>query len=162
MNQLRLEKFPKKILSPNLNKSTIDDSRQTAQPAKTEPSENHNQKHGGIVQPFNYQSSKAQAAPKAEIKINLSEHPNTPNGIVYNSNGELIQGALISVFDTSGKPVRAFKTNGLGQFISVTPLANGRYTIQTDFDGLNFDTIAFEAKGQLLDPFAITAKNLQN
>jgi len=148
--------------SPNLNKPTTSDSHQTAQPTKAEPNENRNQKHGGIVQPFNYQSTQAKAAPKAEIKINLSEHPNTPNGIVYNSNGELVQGALISVFDTSGKPVRAFKTNGLGQFISVTPLANGRYTIQTDFDGLNFDTIAFEAKGQLLDPFAITAKNLQN
>ncbi len=149
--------------SPNLNRPATSSNHQMVQPAKTEPNTgNHDQKHGGIVQPFNYESSKAKAAPKAEIKINLSEHPNTPNGIVYNSNGELVQGALISVFDTSGKPVRAFKTNGLGQFISVTPLANGKYTIQTDFDGLNFDTIAFEAKGQLLDPFAITAKTLQN
>ncbi len=148
--------------SPNLNRHTTS-NHQAAQPAKPdEATKNSDQKHGGVVQPFNYQTAQAKEAPKAEIKINLSEHPNTPNGVVYNSNGELVEGALISVFDTSGKPVRAFKTNGLGQFISVTPLANGKYTIQTDFDGLNFDTIAFEAKGQLLDPFAITAKSLTN
>ncbi len=116
-------------------------------------------KHGQIVQPFNYQKETSNTAPKAEVKINLSEHSNTPNGIVYNSQGGLIQGALISVFDRDGVPVRAFKTNGLGQFVSVTPLPDGHYTIQTEFNGLNFDTIAFDAEGKLLDPFAITAKN---
>ncbi len=142
--------------SPNL----VEKPKDQPQTAPVQTDSNPAPKHASIVQPFNYQKNQAQQAPKAEVKINLSEHPNTPNGVVYDNHGGLVEGALISVYDHTGKPVRAFKTNGLGQFISVTPLPNGTYTIQTDFEGLNFDTIAFETHGKLLDPFAIKAKNL--
>lgn len=143
--------------SPNLIEHPKSNQPKTAQ---HRPDPTPIPKPASIVQPFNYKKNQAQLAPKAEVKINLSEHPNTPNGVVYDNHGGLVEGALISVYDHSGKPVRAFKTNGLGQFISVTPLPNGNYTIQTDFDGLNFDTIAFETHGKLLDPFAIKAKSL--
>lgn len=146
--------------SPNLNRHDQSRSHAGNQPSSAAQDRHVPQpKHGSVVQPFNYSKESAKDAPKAQVKINLSDHINTPNGVVYDSHGGLIEGALISVYDKSNKPVRAFKTNGLGQFVSVTPLPDGRYTIQTDFDGMTFDTIAFEAAGKLLEPFAITAKN---
>jgi len=145
--------------SPNIDRNYQSEKQQAQASVETQNRQVPQPKHGSIVQPFNYQKESVNKAPKAQVKINLSDHINTPNGVVYDTNGALVQGVLISVFDHSNKPVRAFKTNGLGQFISVTPLPDGHYTIQSDFDGMTFDTIAFEAIGKLLDPFAITAKN---
>lgn len=149
--------------SPNLQTKEEKEAENKPEPSKNTneaqtQSQTQTPAQNTVLKPFNYQTKSALSPQHADVKINFSEHPNTPNGVIYDPNGNLVENALISVFDKDNKPVRAFKTNGLGQFISVTPLPDGHYTIQTEFDGLSFDTIAFEAKGNLLEPFAIRAK----
>ena len=64
---------------------------------------------------------------------------------------------LVEVKDREGNPVRAFKTNPLGQFGASTPLTNGDYTIEfEDPKGMNkFDKIAFTASGDIILPIEI-------
>jgi hypothetical protein len=86
-----------------------------------------------------------------------SEFPNVITGIVKDPRGNSLPGILVEVKDGEGNPIRAFKTNPLGQFASATPLSNGTYTI--DFDDPNkknkFDTIEFTAKGEVILPIEV-------
>ncbi|MBI2034525.1 MAG: PrgI family protein [Candidatus Levybacteria bacterium] len=83
--------------------------------------------------------------------------PNLIAGIVKDARGNVLPNILIEVRDKEGNPVRAFKTNGLGQFVSATPLLNGIYHIDLeDPRGQHrFDTIEVVASGTILDPFEI-------
>lgn len=86
--------------------------------------------------------------------------PNTITGQVMDANGKIIEAAIMEIRDANGRPVRAFKTNKLGHFIIVTPLANGRYEIITEKEGYIFDTVTFEATGTIIPPIAIRAKSV--
>ena len=59
----------------------------------------------------------------------LPDIPNVVMGVVRDPRGKTLQNILVEVIDESGVPLRAFKTNALGQFASATPLANGSYKI---------------------------------
>lgn len=87
----------------------------------------------------------------------LPEFPNMIVGIVKDPRGNPIPNILVEVKDMDGNPVRAFKTNLLGQFQASTPLSNGTYTIDfEDPKGMNkFDSIKFEAKGDIILPIEI-------
>ncbi len=85
--------------------------------------------------------------------------PNTIVGQVLDANGKIVEGAIMEIKDIAGRPVRAFKTNKLGHFMIVTPLMNGQYEIMTEKDGLNFEAVTFEAKGEIIPPIAIRGKN---
>jgi hypothetical protein len=87
--------------------------------------------------------------------------PTTPNiivGQVLDSEGKIIENAILEIRDTDGRPVRAFKTNKLGHFMIVTPLATGKYQITTEKEGLEFSPISIEATGKIIPPVAIWAK----
>ena len=90
---------------------------------------------------------------------NTPEDPNIITGIVKDPRGNPLGNILVEVKDKEGNPVRAFKTNGLGKFVSATPLANGEYTILfEDPKGQNkFDAIGFEAVGQIILPIEVTS-----
>ena len=83
--------------------------------------------------------------------------PNLIGGIVKDARGNVLPNILIETRDKEGNPVRAFKTNGLGQFISATPLLNGTYHIELeDPRGQHrFNTIEIVADGTILDPLEI-------
>lgn len=109
------------------------------------------------------------AEPQAKIKVvlpskpkqtqvALTTFPNIINGIIKNSQGGYLDGAVVVIYDKEGMPVRALKTNKLGQFSGSTPLPNGTYTIETEKEGSNFDVLQIELEGQVLPPLAITAK----
>lgn len=87
----------------------------------------------------------------------LPEFPNMIVGIVKDPRGNPLGNILVEIKDMDGNPVRAFKTNPLGQFQASTPLANGTYTIEfEDSKGMNkFDTIKFEAKGDIIMPIEV-------
>lgn len=87
----------------------------------------------------------------------LPEFPNMIVGIIKDPRGNPIPNILVEVKDMDGNPVRAFKTNLLGQFQASTPLSNGTYTIDfEDTSGMNkFDSIKFEAKGDIILPIEI-------
>jgi hypothetical protein len=76
------------------------------------------------------------------------------------SNGKIVEGAIMEIKDIAGRPVRALKTNKLGHFMIVTPLMNGRYEIVTEKEGQVFEPITFETKGEIIPPIAIKGKNL--
>jgi Carboxypeptidase regulatory-like domain/PrgI family protein len=85
------------------------------------------------------------------------EFPNLVTGIVKDPRGNPLANVLVEVKDVEGNPVRAFKTNPLGQFASATPINNGTYTIEfEDPKGENkFDVIQFSATGQIILPIEV-------
>jgi len=80
-------------------------------------------------------------------------------GQVMDANGKIVSGAIMEIKDQMGRPVRAFKTNQAGHFMIVTPLTDGQYKIFVERDDLTFDPINLEAKGAILPPIAIRARN---
>jgi hypothetical protein len=84
--------------------------------------------------------------------------PNTVVGMVLDNQNHIISNAIVEVVDESGIPVRATKTNQLGQFFSTTPLRRGIYHITIEKDGYSFDTIELELSGQIIEPLKIISK----
>jgi len=85
------------------------------------------------------------------------EFPNLLTGIIKDPRGNPLGNILVEVKDSEGNAVRAFKTNALGHFASATALNNGKYTITFE-DPKNqnrFDTITFEATGQVIMPIEV-------
>lgn len=87
----------------------------------------------------------------------VSDTPNVVLGIVKDSRGNVLSHILIEVKDAAGNPVRAFKTNVLGQFASATPLANGTYTIELEDPKKQhtFDKIQITAEGKIMLPIEV-------
>jgi len=101
-----------------------------------------------------------------EAKINpellIPAPPTRPNiivGMVLDQEGKIVEGAILEIRNTQGLPVRALKTSKLGQFLIVTSLENGLYEIETEKEGLKFDIIKIEAKGEIIRPIEIRAKS---
>ncbi len=85
------------------------------------------------------------------------ENPNVISGIVKDPRGNPLPNILVEVKDADANPVRAFKTNGVGQFASATALTNGVYTIEFEDpkEENKFDAIQFEAKGEIVLPIEV-------
>ncbi len=85
------------------------------------------------------------------------ESPNVISGIVKDPRGNPLSNILVEVKDQDANPVRAFKTNGVGQFASATALTNGVYTIEFEDpkEENKFDAIQFEAKGEVILPIEV-------
>jgi hypothetical protein len=69
----------------------------------------------------------------------------------------MLSNILVEVKDKDGNPVRAFKTNALGQFASATPLSNGIYEIELEDAKKQhaFKAIQINANGQIMLPIEI-------
>jgi len=89
----------------------------------------------------------------------LTSAPNVINGIVKDANGLLLSNAIIVVKDGKGEPVRALKTNKIGQFAISTPLPNGTYTMELEAPGRSFDIIQVDVKGKVMPPIEIRSNN---
>lgn len=103
--------------------------------------------------------------PAVEAKISpglpFPQTPQTPNllvGMVLDQKGKMVEGAILEIRNSKKIPVRALKTNKLGQFRIVTPLKNDTYEIETEKEGFTFDIIRVEVKGELMPPIEIRAK----
>jgi hypothetical protein len=85
------------------------------------------------------------------------ESPNIISGIVKDPRGNPLSSVLVEVKDADSNPVRAFKTNGVGQFASATQLTNGVYTMEFEDpkEENKFDSIQFEAKGEIILPVEV-------
>ena len=79
--------------------------------------------------------------------------------VVVDAGGKIVESAILEIRDVAGRPVRAVKTNKVGHFLIVTPLQNGKYEIISEKEGLNFETVTFEATGSIVPPIAIRARN---
>lgn len=87
----------------------------------------------------------------------ITDTPNLISGIVKDPRGNVLPNMLIEVKDKDNNPVRAFKTNPLGQFASATPVMNGVYTITfEDPQGKQkFDTVEITANGEVMQPLEV-------
>ncbi len=87
----------------------------------------------------------------------LPDVPNVIIGIVRDSRGNMLPNILVDIKDKDGNPIRAFKTNPLGQFASATPMPNGSYTIELeDLKKQHaFNSVQINADGQILLPIEI-------
>jgi hypothetical protein len=92
---------------------------------------------------------KTAAPPKPSLEKGV---PNIVKGIVKDSRNRFLEGAVVIVKDEGGDPVRALKTNQLGQFAVSTPLENGTYTVEISARGRQFDIIKITADGSVLPP----------
>jgi hypothetical protein len=80
---------------------------------------------------------------------------NTIVGQVMDMDRKIVEGAILEIKDSTGRPVRALKSNKAGHFIIVTPLANGKYEVTTEKEGFKFEPVSFEGKGEMIPPIAI-------
>lgn len=98
---------------------------------------------------------------KLSSELPIPQTPQTPNilvGMALDPKGNLIEGAILEIRDSQGIPVRALKTNRLGQFRIATPLKDGVYEIETEKEGYLFDIIKITLKGEIVAPIEIRAK----
>ncbi len=109
------------------------------------------------VTDFKKDAAIQQTLKSAEI-IPLTQTPNVISGQVADTAGSAIPAAVIVIRDSNGIPVRALKTNKLGQFLSATPLSSGTYTIETECEGTDFKPLTLELKNQIVPPIAIFAE----
>ncbi len=94
----------------------------------------------------------------APINLTLTSTANIINGVVTDSMGNYLEGVIVVTHDKQGLPVRALKTNKLGQFVAATPLPSGIYTISLEKENLLFDTLQIELDGKVMPPILISAK----
>ena len=89
----------------------------------------------------------------------LPDVPNIVLGIIRDPRGKTLSNILVEVVDSNGIPVRAFKTNALGQFASATPLQNGTYKVYFEDPAKNHEFEAMEIKisGEIFNPLDITS-----
>ncbi|MCL5113936.1 MAG: PrgI family protein [Patescibacteria group bacterium] len=90
--------------------------------------------------------------------------PDTPNlitGVVKDPRGNPLANILVEIKDHSGNPVRAFKTNALGQFASATPIISGVYTLlfEDPREQNKFDNIEINATGEIILPLEIISSD---
>jgi hypothetical protein len=90
---------------------------------------------------------------------NPPSRPNIVAGMVLDKYGEIIEGAILEIRNQDGLPVRALKSNKLGQFTIATPLENGSYEMEIEKEGYQFDIINIEAKGEIIPPIEIKEKS---
>lgn len=95
-----------------------------------------------------------------QTQIILTSLPNVINGIVRDATGNYLENVVVVIYDKEGLPVRALKTNKLGQFSGSTPLPNGTYNIELEKDNLVFDTLQIILEGKVLPPLGVMAKKL--
>jgi hypothetical protein len=116
-----------------------------------------------IIQPLK-REKKATTPVKFSEEITLPSTPTMANvlvGMVLGPDGKIIEGAIMEIRDQEGNPVRALKTNKLGHFQIVTPLANGTYEIETEKEGYQFDIIKVTLVGKIVPPIEIRARGVR-
>ncbi len=91
----------------------------------------------------------------------LTTFPNVVTGIVKDGDQNLLPGVLITVKDKDGIPMRALKTNRLGQFAASTPLTNGTYFVEIEDPRLRytFDRAQITLNGSIVPALEIFAKS---
>lgn len=91
----------------------------------------------------------------------LTTFPNVVTGIVKDGDQNLLPAVLVTVKDKEGVPLRALKTNRLGQFAASTPLPNGTYLVEIEDPRLRytFDRAQITLNGSIVPAIEIFAKS---
>lgn len=91
----------------------------------------------------------------------LTIFPNVVTGIIKDYIGNLLPGILVTIRDKNDIPMRALKTNKLGQFASAMPLPNGTYLVEIEDprEGRIFDRIQVTLTGKILPTLEVISKS---
>lgn len=106
------------------------------------------------------QITDSETSSNPQIAQFLPPAPTQPNiivGAALSNQQQSIENAIIEIIDAQGQPVRALKTNKLGQFAIATPLANGTYQIHVEKAPFEFTAYSVTLEGQIVPPLAIQA-----
>lgn len=94
-----------------------------------------------------------------QTQLALTTFPNVINGIIKDGKKNYLEAVVVVIYDKEGLPVRALKTNKLGQFTGATPLPNGTYRVELEKEGFVFDVLQIDLNGQILSPLMVIAKS---
>lgn len=117
----------------------------------------------GEETPVKRPTIKAFSSAAALEEIGMPKLPQTPNivvGIVKDGQKRILPNIIVTIKDSKNQPIRALKTNKLGQFMIATPLANGVYFLEFE-DPLKryaFDIAEITLNGKIFLPIEIIAK----
>ncbi len=141
-----------------LSKELAETRKQIAQ-KRTLPTEKPTQY---VQPPQDIKTTVKMVSPRAAMTMGIPRLTNQANvitGIIKDSTGSLIPNMIVTVRDKEDVPVRALKTNRLGQFAASTPLANGVYFIEVEDPkkAFEFNRIEVTLDNQVLPPLEITA-----
>lgn len=91
----------------------------------------------------------------------LTTYPNVVTGITKDTMGNLLPSVLVTIRDKEGIPLRALKTNKLGQFAASTQLSPGTYLIEVEDPRGNyvFDRAQIVVNNTVLPTIEIIAKS---
>jgi len=103
------------------------------------------------------------ASQAATSEFGLPNLPQTPNlviGVVKDPGRKILPNVILTIKDGKGMPIRALKTNKLGQFETATLLPNGTYLLEIEdpLKRYTFDTAQITLSGKIFLPIEITAK----
>lgn len=160
---------------PQVVMKVEEETESSATPAKIEPIQNQPQEQASsapqqvvYTPPVTPAFPPVQATPPptqtvqpvAPVSTTLlpPEKPNTLVGQVLDAAGNGLDSAILEIRDKYQTPVRALRTNKLGNFITVTPLYNAEFEIITEKEGLEFEPVKFKAEGGIIEPITIKAK----
>jgi hypothetical protein len=149
----------------NININAVEDAKpETVIPNSNTPSSGVNSTTDGgnsISQPTSNNISSQNKLSKEDILKYLPDfvkNPNIVSGVIMKKTGDILPDAVIIIKDSSQKPVRAIKTNQLGQFFVRTPLQSGEYNLEIAYQGLIFDPISIELNDSVKEPMLIYSK----
>lgn len=121
-----------------------------------------NNRQSPTINPIEGQQIEEKAITSDTVEFSVDAAPpsppiaiNTIVGQVMDQDRKIVEGAILEIKDSTGRPVRALKSNKAGHFIIVTPLANGKYEVTVEKTGFNFEPVSFEAKGEMIPAMAI-------
>ena len=91
----------------------------------------------------------------------LTTFANVVTGIIKDNQGGLLPGVLVTVRDKEGVPLRALKTNKIGQFAASTQLPNGVFFIEVEDprERYIFDRAQITLNGSVMPAIEIVAKS---
>lgn len=91
-------------------------------------------------------------------QMTVPPRPNMVAGLVVNSANQPIEGVILEISDSkNGIPVRALRSNKLGQFQTATQLSNGKYHLSAEKDGMAFEVIEVICEDKIIQPILVSA-----
>ncbi|HSX18725.1 MAG TPA: PrgI family protein [Candidatus Saccharimonadales bacterium] len=102
------------------------------------------------------------ATATAAQMVPITNTPNIISGLVCDSLGSPLEKIIMVIRDAQGIPVRALKTNKLGQFLSATPLSDGKYTIELESQDFAFKPYEITVSGKTIDPILIKSEGVKS
>lgn len=84
--------------------------------------------------------------------------PNVLAGMTLTPEEEILPEAIIEIQDKNSFPVRALRSNKLGQFFIATPLPRGEYQIEVEHPNYKFAIMRIKLNNKIIPPLKIKAK----